>query len=375
MLAMKRFGKAVAVTIILLLSAACAEKEEQNIVIPASSNIEINTKVEAIGTVDVRNIKNIFVDYPAIVEKIHIKDGSCVKKGDLLVSLDLSQFNKQIRDKEYELNSAKLELSKYQADVDDIKKSISDNKRHLDNNTDPELMKLVNDMKFAKDSYNKALENLEKKSSLLDLGIITRNDFEDFKEDVDKQKKALEDAEVALKIARHNKQKEIDELQSMLNQKMNNTSGLNSIDLLKNKISGIEADINIMKSKLNKSYISEKNIVSDVVNGVIYNLGYVEGDLVNGSKKVLSILDTDSIFIKANVDEEFIKDVKVGANATIIPIADKSKEYKGIVVNILGNAIEKNEETSVPVEIEIQNKDDFLVPNFNVDVEIETEGK
>ncbi|NLD48608.1 MAG: HlyD family efflux transporter periplasmic adaptor subunit [Clostridiaceae bacterium] len=372
---MKRFGKAVAVTIILLLSAACAEKEEQNIVIPASSNIEINTKVEAIGTVDVRNIKNIFVDYPAIVEKIHIKDGSCVKKGDLLVSLDLSQFNKQIRDKEYELNSAKLELSKYQADVDDIKKSISDNKRHLDNNTDPELMKLVNDMKFAKDSYNKALENLEKKSSLLDLGIITRNDFEDFKEDVDKQKKALEDAEVALKIARHNKQKEIDELQSMLNQKMNNTSGLNSIDLLKNKISGIEADINIMKSKLNKSYISEKNIVSDVVNGVIYNLGYVEGDLVNGSKKVLSILDTDSIFIKANVDEEFIKDVKVGANATIIPIADKSKEYKGIVVNILGNAIEKNEETSVPVEIEIQNKDDFLVPNFNVDVEIETEGK
>jgi hypothetical protein len=52
-------------------------------------------------------------------------------------------------------------------------------------------------------------------------------------------------------------------------------------------------------------------------------------------------MNPDTLVIKANVAEEFIKDVKQGAKVEIIP-----------------------------VEISIDNKDSFLLPNFNVDIKI-----
>ena len=77
-----------------------------------------------------------------------------------------------------------------------------------------------------------------------------------------------------------------------------------------------------------------------------------------------------TLIIEADVSEEFIKDVKIGDNAAIISLADPSKEYKGKSTTISNMAVKKNGETIVPVEISIDNNDGFLLPNFNVDVEI-----
>ena len=71
--------------------------------------------------------------------------------------------------------------------------------------------------------------------------------------------------------------------------------------------------------------------------------------------------------------EEFIKDVRLGANVEIVPVADKARLYKGKVISISKKAIEQNGETIIPVEISIENNDSFLLPNFNVDVKILTE--
>lgn len=81
-------------------------------------------------------------------------------------------------------------------------------------------------------------------------------------------------------------------------------------------------------------------------------------------------MNLDTLIVEAEVSEEFIKDVQIGAEAKILPLADSTKEYKGKVLKIADMGIEKNGETVVLVEISIENKDTFLRPNFNVDVEI-----
>ena len=81
----------------------------------------------------------------------------------------------------------------------------------------------------------------------------------------------------------------------------------------------------------------------------------------------------NSLLVESNVPEEFIKDVKIGSMVTIIPQADKSKEYSGKVTYISNNAEDKNGETTVLVEISIDNNDGFLMPNFNVNLEIKIE--
>jgi multidrug resistance efflux pump len=125
-----------------------------------------------------------------------------------------------------------------------------------------------------------------------------------------------------------------------------------------------------MKQKLAQPYIKGQDIISDVDNGVVYDLGYSDGDIISPSKKVLSIMNLDGMIVKANVAEEFIKDVKPGQKAEIIPVADKSKKYTGTVTMIASRAQVQNGETVIPVEITIDNNDGFLMPEYNVDVEI-----
>jgi multidrug resistance efflux pump len=75
--------------------------------------------------------------------------------------------------------------------------------------------------------------------------------------------------------------------------------------------------------------------------------------------------------VEANIFEEFIKDVEIGAKVTIVPIADKNKKYQGEVIGISAKAVKQNGDTVVPIQISLVHNDAFLMPNFNVDVFIE----
>jgi HlyD family secretion protein len=132
----------------------------------------------------------------------------------------------------------------------------------------------------------------------------------------------------------------------------------------------LEADLKLLKSKLGKTYIKGSDIVSDINKGLIYEIGYTAGDFTSPQKKLFSILNLDKLIVEANVPEEFIKGVKTGADVTIIPTADKSRQYKGKVTYISGKAVRNNGETLVQVNISIDGLDDFLLPDYNVDVKI-----
>jgi HlyD family secretion protein len=130
------------------------------------------------------------------------------------------------------------------------------------------------------------------------------------------------------------------------------------------RAASIENDIKLLKDKLNKDYISGNNIICPVENGIVSELGYKAGDGISSEKKLLSLMDADSLVVKANVPEEFIKDVKLGAKA------DKNRKYAGKVAAISQKAQLQNGETVIPVEITIDNNDSFLLPDFNVDISI-----
>lgn len=167
------------------------------------------------------------------------------------------------------------------------------------------------------------------------------------------------------------KQKDIEDIKYSLDRiEYNRQEESENIQVLKEKAGSLESSLKSLQEKLNKSYMKENNIISEMENGVVYDIGYQSGDMVSTGKKVLSIMDLDDILISANVAEEFIKDVKPGAEVAILPLADNTKTYTGKVQKIADMAIKENGQTFIPVEISIENKDGFLLPNFNVDVEI-----
>lgn len=315
---------------IMAAATACAAEAQETPVVTAT---EIQKQsVEAFGVVISTSVKNITLDFQAPVVGIHIKDGEHVTAGQQLVSLDLTEMRNAVENKELSLAAAKNNVDRTLTNTD--------------------MKKLLNDQKNAQTVYNKSAKELEVKELLYTSGSISQNDLDSFRKLVDNDKKNLQDIQYAIENLKNNKGSESE-------QKSLETSIL-------------EADLRLLNSKLSKPYIKDNKIVSDVKNGIVYEIGYIQGDITNPQRKLLSILDLDSLEIEATIPEEFVKDVEVGSAVTIIPVADKSKKYTGKVSYMSGKAFDKNGETQVPVRILFDSTDEFLLPGFNVDVSIET---
>ncbi len=316
----------------MLMTAACS-KTARDAAAPAAPTPAPEKAVEAFGVVEANRIENINLDMEAEVEAVSVKEGQQVKEGDVLLTLNMKNYLEKIRSKQHELSAIKLEAERMNKDT-----------------TNPDIEKLENDLSFANEQLQKASKELEAKEKLYKSGVISQYEYDEFVKAVEAKRKSAEDIKYSLDSTMHS-----NELGSAIQSE---------------KAAAMESEIRQMKDRINRSYISGNNIVCTMENGIVYELGYKAGDSISPEKKVMSLMDLDTIVVKANVAEEFIKDVKQGAKVEIIPAADKSKQYKGTVTAIAKKALIQNGETVIPVEISLDNRDSFLLPNFNVDVKI-----
>ncbi len=319
-----RAFKLLAAILIIVLTLASSGCNRQKVKKAAAvkPKAAVNQGVEAFGLVKAREHKDINLDFPAQILKVPVKDGQNVKLGEPLIYLNINDFKAMIGSKENELNQARYEL-----------------------------LRLKKRLKDSEETYLKFRGQLADKESLFQKELISRQEVDDFK-DVVKEK-----------------EKEITDIQLSLAQ----NSGITGIEVQAEKVRVLEYDLTRMRNKLNQSFLQGNIIISDYANAVVYEINCAAGYSVGveeKQEKLLSIMDLDSLYVSADVAEEFIKDVRIGAAVTIIPVADNSRKYQGKVIRISDMAVKQNGETNVPVEISIVKPDRFLRPNFNVDVEI-----
>lgn len=124
------------------------------------------------------------------------------------------------------------------------------------------------------------------------------------------------------------------------------------------------------KNQYDKPFFKDDNIVCDLDNAIVSQIIYEKGETIVPGKYAFELIDTNSLYIEADVSEEFIKDVKEGAEVSIVPTFDNSKTLKGKVIRKAEIAVTKNGETTIPVDISLEDKDDNLLPNYNVEVKI-----
>ncbi|TCL67322.1 CusB/HlyD membrane fusion family barrel-sandwich protein [Hydrogenispora ethanolica] len=307
----------------LLTMGASCRKEEKKAVPSSAPKVEVKRTVEAFGIVKARDYKDINLDFPAQIERVPVKAGQPVSLGQPLIYLSINDFQAQIKNKENELNAARFELLK-------VEKSLRD----------------------AQDTYAKFQRQLRDKEGLFRAGAISQKELDDFRDVVKEKEKAVTDIKVSL----------------------GSGSGASSVAVQREKVAVLDYDLKRLRNKLNQSFLKGNVIVSDYANGVVSDVscaaGYSVGTSGEKQEKLLSIMNLDSLYVTADVAEDFIKDVRLGAAVTIRPTADNTRKYQGKVTSIAQMAVTQNGETNVAVEISITNPDGFLRPNFNVDVEI-----
>jgi len=323
----------------LVFTVGC-KKEEPKVEL-VSESVQEDQTIDAFGVVKAKRIKNINIDFPALIEEIPVGEGHQVVQNQVLVVLDTEEFNMRIRVKEHELNIQRLQQEKLRNNI------------YKNENEDPAIKILLNNLKLAEAEYLKAQQDFITQETLFKEGAISRIDLEIYITKLDVKDKELEDAQYELELKTQAKKGELDELK-----------------IQGERVRMLEKELSSLKEKLNPDYLDGNQVISNFLNGMIYDIGYAPGDSINPEKKLLSLMDLDSLIVEAEIPEEFIKDVKLGAEAMIIPLADKDRVYKGEITHISNQAIQKNGETIVPIEITMNTNDEFLRPNFNVDIHI-----
>ncbi|MGM0379352.1 MAG: HlyD family secretion protein [Bacillota bacterium] len=335
---MKIFKKIVITVLVIIISifAIACSKEEKN-----NKPKEVNEKIEkekeeekikdvlAYGVIDYTKKQSISVDFNARIDKIHVKEGERIKKGDPLVEFDISELQNNIESKKMEIEETKLELS--------------------NNNFDDDRLRL--DIETEKINLKKLKDDLVDKANLYNKGAISKDELTKLKNELLIKENNLEKLKLNLKTSLENEKER--------KQRLNN------------KLKRLRSELKTLNEKYSKANFTNGNqIVSNIDNGVVVEVNSSEGSYVNRENKVLTIVDLDSRIVKADIAQEFISKIKKGQSATITSQAVPNKEYEGEIVRISGVSTKKSGETIVPIEIKVKNIDDKLFLNFDVDVKI-----
>ncbi|NLM37626.1 MAG: HlyD family efflux transporter periplasmic adaptor subunit [Firmicutes bacterium] len=320
--------------------------------------------IEAFGLIKANAVMNINIDFPARVRRFYVKEGEPVTIGQALLSLDVEEYHTEIRKTEFELLNACYELKKTESQLTRLTAEIAEKEAQLTQESGYELSQIRSDLA-------KARQDLEMKKKLLKIQAIPASE-------VAALEKTVADLNRSYEHLRREKEEEIKKLKAelaLIQKPVMQSSGqeVTGLSIQKEKITLLEEKLAMLRKKLDQTFIRNDAVISNIKNGVVYEIGYAEGDLLTVERKVLSIIDLDSLVVKANIAEEFIKDLRPGAEAVITPVADYTRTYHRKVVRRSEVAIKDNGETVIPVEISIEDRDAFLLPNFNVDVKIYTE--
>ncbi len=336
---------------IVLALVACSSQEAPSTQV--NGTLEEKQPVQAFGLVKARVTRDISVDFPVKIEKLQVMEGQVISGGETLAVIDVEEAKHAVRLLEDRISSLKTE-------TDEKQKVYVQKKESISKDSNPELLKMEYALKKAQKTYDDLLSENAAKVSLYHAGALTGKEFLEYENSIEAAGYACKDAELNLESMRETLHMELLQAETDINAALQDLSEL-------------EKELQNSVQKLSPSILKGNEIISDITSGVVCSVDCKPGDTVPAGGKLFSIMDASSFIIEANVDEQFIKDVKPGAKVYVIPEYDRSLEYRGKVSSISALAIQQNGETVVPVEIDLEKHNEGLNPGYNMEVSIEVE--
>lgn len=367
--------------------AVSAEKVKE-----ANSEEEIDEADEdsiiAWGEVGYTDSEEINVDFPATVTQVDVKEGQAVKKGETLVVLDMNEYKqnlqklaKQVSLGEVTLKDITQDPSAVAAEIAQLRADITKKSTEYNEGTSPSLQILQNTLTRTGKEITDAKKDYEKQKKLFAAGGVPQKVLDDCEDLIDKKEKAKIDTENNIKKTQDLLKDELDALKTNLEYKTvqlekMQTGNAASVDKQNIAINVSQLDLSIMKTKFQKPYFAENKIVSNLDNAIIKSISVTEGSTLgkqNMAAKVMELINADSIVVRAEVPEEFVKNIKEGDKAEIIPKADNTKKITGTVTSIANMAVEKDGERIVKVEVKpVDDKEGLLKAGYSTDVKFDT---
>lgn len=380
----KLFGLSLVALILVALLAACtAVKENTEEQYEEGAEKAQENKIVAWGEVKYSEAYDLIIDFPCTVISVAVKEGEEVGRGDLLATLDMTEYNETVKKLREQVESGKAALrdgiqdtSALEADIARLKKDLSIKTAEYNSGEKAELKLLESSLERAEEELSDAKEDLALNQKLYDEGAVSQEVLDQFADVVEQKEKSRSDIIDNMSMTKRILKEELDALVTELQykqvqlDKMRESNSAN-LERLSSSLAMAESDLAIIKNRAQKPYLSGGNIVSSLEHAIVQNIGIINGSSLgqqNENHRAMELIDADSLIVSAEVPEEFIGEIDSGAKVKIVPAANKAKAVMGRVTQIAGAAVEKDGERIVRVEVTPDDKSEFLKPGYSVDV-------
>lgn len=347
-------------------------------------NEEDTNSIIAWGEVGYTDSEEISIDFPATVVDVDVKEGQAVKKGETLVVFDTNEYKQNINKLAKQVSLGEVtrkditqDPSAISAEIEQIRTDIAKKSREYNDETSPSLQILNNTLTRAEKEIADAKKDYEKQQKLFTAGGVPQKVLEDCEDLIDQKEKAKIDTENNIKKTQDLLKEELDTLKTNLEYKTvqlekMQTGNAVRIDKQNISINVSQLDLSIMQLKYEKPYLAENKIISNFEHAIIKSISVKEGSTLgqqNTATKVIELINADTIVVRAEVPEEFVRNIKEGDKAEIIPKADDTKKITGTVMSIANMAMEKDGERIVKVEVKAdEDKEGLLKAGYSADI-------
>lgn len=349
---MKKRKKLVIIIAVILIIAVffasrAALSAKNNVKIVNTADAAKKNLVQSIsiaGNIKANESEEIMLPSTQKVQEVLVKEGQEVKKDQLLVKLDASDLNSQLKKGRITLDLAKRELEKLRDDDNStVKKTIENSVKQAELN-----------LQSTESKYEDAKRKHEQNIKLYEAGFISKNEFESSKSALDDLQTTMMNMELALDNAQ-NSLKDFDD----------------KIYQQEKQIEMSNADLESLQNK-----ITDSNVKSNI-SGTIVKMDAKNNQYPPAGSSIL-IYDQSQYKVELKVSQYDAVSLKEGQRATI-KIKGLDKIYEGQVTKIGKSAIVEmsgtNKETKVLAEITLSDADEQIKAGYEADAEIVLQDK
>lgn len=379
-----------AVSMLAISLSGCGKKPPEtsaevstgtNVSVYTAKNSGIQNTVTYTGEIKPSDSASVSAKVSGTAKTVNVELGKYVRAGDVLLTIDSTDYQLQYNQALASYNSAKASYNstvggQQQQNVNNLRDAITNAENEYNNalsnyNREKTLYDNNTNLISAKNAYEDAKNNYERTKSLYALGAVSETAL-------DSARIACENAEAAVTSTENNLKSGIESAKSRLDSaEVNLASAKQTYELTVNvtnpeteatakaQVESAKAALDLAKNNLNNTTITAP------ISGYISSKSISKGEIVSQGRELFSISSTDTVEGEISVTESIIPYIQIGTPASISVKSAGVEQISGSVS--LVNTVKSDTTGLYTVRVSIPNSDHALKSGMFADITLVTE--
>ncbi|MBM7555774.1 efflux RND transporter periplasmic adaptor subunit [Halanaerobacter jeridensis] len=323
---------------------------------------EIVNSLLAMGTVIPEQKIEIRTSRAETIERVAVAEGEFIKQGQTLFAYDSDLLKLDLKRAQANYQQAQANLAQSKLAINEAQLSLELAKVKKENAAQTTVAPLKEEVEQAKLEVKHSKKDFERAEELYKQEALSKVEFEQQKNRLEVLQSKLNLAQAKLKQAQREKDDRIEE--ARLEVKRANSR----YQRAQKKYQSSKAALSTAQGAYQQAKIKLQRYTIDApLAAFILNRNIEAGEYVQPGQKVLT-LGSKKLLVRISPDEEELALLELGNEGYVSPEAYPERKYK---VRVVRKAPQVNEEQgTIDIYLEFINKDDKIVPNMSVSVEI-----